>query len=210
MSAYVQHASVLSGRSMVMLVTIGLHLLLIAGLMSVGVIPIGHDPKPKPMQVWVDEPPKPTDTWHPKTPTTVPVNRPSLPPQFPDLFRTDEEHVVQDSKPIAIEPGEIGTDEGPVPPPPTDIVYRTMRSPDDFYPATSIRLQEQGVATVQFCVSANGALDGMPKVVSGSGSPRLDAAAIAWARGGLQFRPATRGGAPVAACRDVRVRFALR
>jgi TonB family protein len=85
-----------------------------------------------------------------------------------------------------------------------------VRSPDDYYPATSIQLQEEGVTVVNVCVGPAGRLEGAPTVRSSSGSRRLDAAALKWAGEALVFTPATRNGAAVSACREYRVRFTLR
>ena len=117
---------------------------------------------------------------------------------------------------IAIDPGSpasAGSAETPVtqtPVPSTDLRYTARRPPDDFYPPASIRLGEEGVTVLRVCVSASGELDGGPVVTQGSGHPRLDMAARSWAGQALAFRPATRDGAPIAACKGFRVRFNLR
>jgi protein TonB len=109
-------------------------------------------------------------------------------------------------------PAERVLDSGgdAIPIPATDLTYRATRSPDDYYPAASIRLQEQGVAVVEVCVNAQGRLDGRPVIQRTSGSRQLDAAAVRWASEALAFTPATRNGAAVAACKGFRVNFSLR
>jgi TonB family protein len=94
--------------------------------------------------------------------------------------------------------------------PATPLAYRSHRSTDDYYPPISIRMGEEGAAIVRVCVAANGTLQDAPRVTEGSGFPRLDAAAVAWAREALTFTPATEGGAAVASCKGFRVRFTLR
>jgi len=94
--------------------------------------------------------------------------------------------------------------------PPTPLSYRSRRSTDEYYPPASIRMAEQGVAVVRVCVGAGGELQGVPQVEQTSGHPRLDAAAVSWAREALTFTPARENGVPVAACKGFRVRFALR
>jgi protein TonB len=84
-----------------------------------------------------------------------------------------------------------------------------VRSADDYYPAASLRLQESGTAIVQVCVAPSGRLEGAPAIQQSSGSPRLDAAALKWAREALRFTPATRGGVPISACKGFRVNFKL-
>lgn len=93
--------------------------------------------------------------------------------------------------------------------PPTELRYTTLRPTQDFYPPTSIRLNEEGVTVLRVCVTAAGALLGPPVVTSGSGHPRLDMAALVWASQALRFSPATRNGAPVEACKGFRVSFRL-
>ena len=91
--------------------------------------------------------------------------------------------------------------------PATEIAYTALRPTNDFYPPTAIRLGEEGAAILRVCVSASGAMLGSPAVTAGSGHPRLDAAAQAWASQALRFRPATRDGVPVEACKGFRVSF---
>jgi len=84
-------------------------------------------------------------------------------------------------------------------------------SPDDFYPAGAIRLEETGIAAVQVCVDARGRLSADPVIAVTSGSARLDGGALALARAGSgHYRSATEDGRPVAACFPLRVRFTLR
>src|SRR5688500_2894720 len=94
--------------------------------------------------------------------------------------------------------------------PSTSLEMHATRSPDDYYPAVSLQLQEEGVSVVRICVGPEGRLEGRPTVVQGSGSRRLDSAAVKWASEALTFTAATRNGAGISACRDFRVRFTLR
>jgi protein TonB len=94
--------------------------------------------------------------------------------------------------------------------PATPLSYRSRRPTDDYYPAVSIRMSEEGAAIVRVCVDAGGALQAAPQVTDSSGHARLDAAAVTWAREALTFTPATENGARVAACKGFRVRFSLR
>ena len=84
-----------------------------------------------------------------------------------------------------------------------------MKSPDEFYPATSVTLQEQGVSIVRVCVGANGRIEGQPTTQVSSGYKRLDQAAIRWTREALRFTPATENGVGVTACKGFRVVFNL-
>ena len=102
------------------------------------------------------------------------------------------------------------TPESVIVPAPTELRFEAIRPTDDYYPSTSLRLQEEGIAVVRVCVGPDGKLAGTPTIESGSGSRRLDNAAVTWAREALRFTPATREGRPVSACKGFRVRFSLR
>lgn len=210
----IERASLLSGRQMVLLVVIALHALAIASLMAMR-IPL--EEKPSPGLKWIDPvvPDKPVE----------PV--PPMPP--PDLISSESISVPLPSMPGPV----IGLNEMPTVPaetgitlpvtesltgvpgvtagiPPTELLSRAIRSPDDYYPTASLQLQEEGLAEVHVCVGPTGRLEGTPTVKNTSGSRRLDAAAVKWASEALAFTPATRNGAAVSACRDYRVRFTLR
>ena len=92
----------------------------------------------------------------------------------------------------------------------TPLTWSARRPTDDFYPAASLRMGEQGATLLRVCVTAQGTLQAEPQVTQGSGYARLDAAAVTWARDALAFRPATVDGAAVAACKAFRVTFTLR
>ena len=100
------------------------------------------------------------------------------------------------------------------PPPPPRAVVRTAASPlvkldpQNFYPPTSIRMNESGTTLIKFCWGTDGKLTSAPTVEKSSGSSRLDEAAI---RLGSQERmkPGTVDGQPVAACQNLSVKFTL-
>jgi TonB family protein len=82
---------------------------------------------------------------------------------------------------------------------------------DDYYPLSSRTLGEQGVGTVHVCVDARGRLNEAPSLEQGTGSARLDAAALALAKAGSgHYRPATEDGHAVGSCYAFRVRFQRR
>jgi periplasmic protein TonB len=95
------------------------------------------------------------------------------------------------------------------------IVYTAARldvrdspSTDDYYPEVSKRLGEQGKTEVHVCTTPNGRVDGQPTVAKGSGSARLDQAAVRWASH-ARFSPATADGRPIKACTRFLVVFKL-
>ena len=81
----------------------------------------------------------------------------------------------------------------------------------DFYPTLSLRLEEEGLSTVQVCVDPQGKLLADPTVVTSSGKARLDEAALRLARAGSgHYRSTTEDGLPVSSCYPLGVRFQLK
>jgi TonB family protein len=115
-------------------------------------------------------------------------------------------------------PGEV-ISEPPLPPgAPIHAVQRLAGGPGagfpetaEFYPSHSIRLGEEGISTVQVCVDRKGRLTSEPSTLKGSGSDRLDEAALKLARAGSgHYRATTEDGQPVNSCYAFGVRFQLR
>lgn len=69
---------------------------------------------------------------------------------------------------------------------------------DDFYPAASRRLNEQGTVTVSACVGKDGRAVSTV-IAQSSGYPRLDAAALEWARR-ARWSSGTEDGRAVETC----------
>jgi TonB family protein len=83
--------------------------------------------------------------------------------------------------------------------------------PAEFYPSHSIYLGEEGISIVQVCVDKRGRLTSEPSTVTGSGSARLDEAALRLARAGSgHYRAASDDGQPVNSCYPFGVRFQLK
>ena len=80
---------------------------------------------------------------------------------------------------------------------------------DDYYPAASIRLEEEGSANVRVCVGPNGKLAETPTVVNSSRSARLDEAAIKLAKAG-RYVAGSIDGVPSTDCFPFRVKFELK
>jgi periplasmic protein TonB len=84
-------------------------------------------------------------------------------------------------------------------------------NPDDYYPSRSRVLGEEGVATAQVCVNANGQLSKDPTVLASAGSQRLDDAALKLARAGSgHYRASSEDGRAVDSCFAFRIRFYLK
>jgi TonB family protein len=81
----------------------------------------------------------------------------------------------------------------------------------DFYPSFSIHMAEQGISTVRVCVDPRGGLTSDPTTVQGSGSMRLDQAALKLARAASgHYRASTEDGQPVNSCYPLGIRFQLK
>jgi len=212
MSAQVQQASILSGRQLILAVTIAPHAAAISGLLAwriaEGVInlPVGI-----PIVVKPEEPrPLPEER---KTKPVIQKFYTELSQRQPDIPIEEERQVFLPQ--VINAGGKQGETEGNeqhevTAPPPADTAlrYRATRPSDDYYPPQAIRLGQEGVTIVRVCVDAAGA-PATPQVISSSRSRLLDGAAVNWARDALQFTPATHAGAAVAACKDFRVNFTL-
>jgi TonB family protein len=119
---------------------------------------------------------------------------------------------------VTDKPGEVFSEPGLPPVTPTHVVQRLAGGPGagfpetaEFYPPHSILFGEQGISTVQVCVDSRGRLTSAPATVNGSGSARLDEAALKLARAGSgHYRAATEDGQPVNSCYAFGVRFQLK
>jgi TonB family protein len=211
----IQQASILTGRQMVFFVVVGLHALVIGVLMTMEIrFDDESSPGFKPITL-VDplqpQPPEPTpqlDVDDQMKQTVV-----KLPQAFEPVIGRDDPPPLGSVPAETFRPGGEVTDGIPdigTFIPSTALEMHATRSPDDYYPSVSLQLQEEGVSVVRICVGPEGRLEGRPTVVQGSGSRRLDSAAVKWANEALTFTAATRNGAGVSACRDFRVRFTLR
>jgi hypothetical protein len=101
---------------------------------------------------------------------------------------------------------------------PTHVVQQVAGGPGpgfpdtaDFYPSLSVHLEEQGISAMRVCVDPKGRLASDPTIVRGSGSARLDAAALKLARAGSgHYRATTEDGRPVNSCYSMGIRFQLK
>jgi periplasmic protein TonB len=218
MSSYVQQAGLLSGRQMTLAAVIGLHVLVIGGLITARMVPIiiNTDKRIDVIPVVDVKPPDPAPRElklepHKVTQTVI---------QMPDVIIEDfQSPSTQTLQAVSAQPGsEVGSTDvdqgssGTVVAPPrvvTELQFRITRPTEDYYPPASIAMEEQGVSIVRVCVDAVGRINGQPTIQTTSGSKRLDQAAIRWARESLRFTPATENGAGVPACKGFRVNFNL-
>ncbi len=82
-------------------------------------------------------------------------------------------------------------------------------NPDDYYPAGSIRREEQGSPVVRVCVGSSGRILREPEVTDTSGFPELDDAAIKVAKA-TRYAAATENGTALPeSCIKFRINFTL-
>jgi periplasmic protein TonB len=109
-------------------------------------------------------------------------------------------------------PPVFGPPAPPAPPAPTGVMTaRTISyapSPADFYPPSSISLQEEGKVKVRLCYGTNGRVE-TSELSETSGKPKLDAAAVKLGKQ-YRFKPGTLDKVPQADCVVLPVSFSLK
>jgi protein TonB len=114
--------------------------------------------------------------------------------------------------PIETPPEAVTAQADPAPaetaPPVSELQADPRHVTPPVYPAMSRRLGEEGVVILMIYVLPDGRV-GDVRVHKSSGHPRLDDAAVDAARNKWRFKPATQGGAGVAAWGSYTVRFQL-
>jgi TonB family protein len=161
--------------------------------------------------------------------TVDPALPKDLPPP-PDLSHPklrEPDQVIPDYRPVDLTPDDTETihtkpapevrDPGPPIPPPAP-VHRVLGNAGkgfpnsaDYYPPSSIRMNETGTAIVQVCANSKGYLTGTPTIATSSRSPRLDEGALKLARAGSgHYRPTTENGQPVDSCFPLEITFTLK
>lgn len=208
LTAYVPaESSIFSRRSAAVLAILALHALLIY-LLATGIVHRIANPAPAPITA--------TFTNDPRTHERPP---PLPGPQLGAGTIHPPTRIDRIDAPVVTDP-VIGSGPGDAPPPTAPAGSTMRRVPGgpgkgfpntaDFYPDAAIRLDEQGAASVQVCVSAGGRLTSDPTIAQSSGSRRLDGGALALAKAGSgHYRPTTEDGRAVSSCFPVRMRFTL-
>ena len=191
-----------------MLLLVSLHALVFYGLLT-AITHVQPSPKMEPLTPRVLDDPLPPRVLPPFSPTLDRTRITAPTPEFPSvqsepeglrLVTTDPtpDRTLPQQTPHVVKQVQGGPGAG-------------FPNPDEFYPSTSRRLGEQGIATVQVCVDAKGRLTSPPITVLGSGSARLDAGALEVARAGSgHYRATTQDGQPVSSCYPFRVRFQMK
>jgi protein TonB len=207
MAAYARHdTSFFSQRAVflvaIVIIHIGIIYLFVSGLAT----RIIHAVEP-PLETTIAQDIKQRDT--PPPPPPPKMERPPVEIPPPDVTI----NIPVESTSTAITNTTTKHVEAPPPPAPKAVVRTApvalvKLDPANFYPPTSIRMNETGSTLIKYCWGTDGKLTGAPTVEKSSGSSRLDEAAI---RLGSQERmkPGTVDGQPVAACASLSVKFQL-
>jgi len=212
MSTQIHQASMASGRSLVFMATVALHVAAISALMAWRISEATSKPSVERLVISQIEQPRQKELVKPVEQTTLERLRVPTPEGPPDLVRIQDDLVltgepISPDVQVAAGSSDPGIQVAAIPE--TPLRFRAVRPSDDYYPPNAIRLEQQGLVIVRACVDATGRLSGLPRVVSGSRYRLLDDAAIVWAGEALRFTPATKGGVAVDACKDFRVNFKL-
>lgn len=203
-----------SGRSGTGLaITIGLHIGVAAlALAGLGVI---KAPKPPPPPIRIDNIPelvRPLPA--PEVPRTT--DQPVPVDVSPPVIEQTDYPNISTEPPIVIGTPDPGTTIAVAPPPPPalgpttgarfDKRYAGAAQPP--YPPAARRLGEEGTVVVHVRIGRDGRVL-ESTLAQSSGSPRLDAAALAHALARWRFTPALKDGVAVEEERDISVRFEL-
>jgi periplasmic protein TonB len=209
MAAYVQDNSIFSRRIGVLIGIAAFHVLL-AWLLASGLARKVIQTIAEPIQtdlieeiVPEEEPPPPPPPEFERPPIEIP------PPEIDISIPVDP----QTTAPVNVT--TVAVPKAP-PPPPKPAGVRVgakssrLPSSEDYYPAASKRLEEQGTSIVKVCVGADNKMTGPPTVTKSSGISRLDEAAVRLAKAG-RYKAGTLDGVPMASdCLSFRVRFELK
>ncbi|MBV8783317.1 MAG: TonB family protein [Gammaproteobacteria bacterium] len=102
--------------------------------------------------------------------------------------------------PAAPRPASNGTPPHPA---------KNFPATEDYYPAASKRLNEEGSSVVRACVAPSGKLSEPPTIQTSSGSARLDEGALNLAKAGRYVAGTEDGKTPIQACFSFRITFKM-
>jgi periplasmic protein TonB len=207
MASYVHDTAYFSRRTVVLIAIVGFHVLLVYLLASGLARKIVQAVAP-PITTDIIEEVKPRE--EPPPPPPPEFQRPQVeipPPEVHIDIPVEPTQAITDvtTKPVPKLP--------PAPPAPRSVVHaglgKNTLNPDDFYPPSSIRLEEEGNVTVHACVAPNGRLAEAPRVERSSRSARLDDAALKYARA-IRYSAGSIDGQPTTDCFSYLVKFQLK
>jgi protein TonB len=209
MAAYAHDTNFFSRRALVLLAIIALHLVLgwaFASGLARKVIQVIAPPIQTDIIEEVQErdtPPPPPPPEFERPPVEVPPPEVAIDIPVDTQQSTAITNVTDKPQPVA----------PPPPPPPRQVkkptIGKNFPASEDYYPAASKRLGEEGSPTVKVCVGPNGKLTEEPSVAQSSGSARLDEGAVKLAKAG-RYIAGSVDGQPSTDCFNFRVKFELK
>jgi periplasmic protein TonB len=209
MAAYARHdGSFFSQRALFLVAIIIIHIGLIYLFESGLATRIIHAVEP-PLQTTIAQDVKTRDT--PPPPPPPKMERPPVEIPPPDVVI----NIPTETQTTAITNTTTKHVDVPPPAPPRPVVRTSAEldikhspSTQDYYPPTSVRMNETGTAVIRLCAAADGSVDGVPTITKPSGSSRLDEAAVRWGQH-VRMKPATVDGKPAGGCVLLSVKFVL-
>jgi protein TonB len=206
MTVYVHDSQFMTRRGAVLVVIIGLHVF-IAWALATGLARRALEVIAPPIQTDIvqevkteKEPPPPPPPEFQKPPVEVPPPDVTIDMPVEAPATTAITAVAATPHPSA-PPVHAGVHK-----PPT--VGKGFPNSEDYYPAASKRLNEEGAPTVHVCIAASGKLSAAPSIAQSSGSARLDEGALNLAKAG-RYVPGSDDGKPIDACFDFRIKFQM-
>ena len=206
MAVYVHDSLFMTRRGVVLMVIIGLHVF-IAWAIATGLAHRAIEAIAPPIQTDIveevkteKEPPPPPPPEFQKPPVEVPP--PDVTIDLPvEAPQTTAITAVAATPHAPAPPVHVGTHKAPT-------TAKNFPNSEDYYPAASKRLNEEGAPTVHVCVGANSKLTAAPTIAQSSGSPRLDEGALNLAKAG-RYIAGMDDGKPIDACFDFRIKFQM-
>src|SRR6266853_208143 len=206
MAVYVHDSQFMTRRGIVLVAIIGLHVF-IAWAIATGLARRALEVIAPPIQTDIveerkleKEPPPPPPPEFQKPPVEVPPPDVTIDLPVEAPATTAITAVAATPHPPA-PPVHVGTHKLPT-------VAKGFPNSEDYYPAASKRLNEEGSPTVHVCIAASGKLSAAPTIAQSSGSPRLDEGALNLAKAG-RYVAGMDDGKPIDACFDFRIRFQM-
>jgi protein TonB len=206
MTVYVHDSFFMTRRGVVLLAIIGLHIF-IAWALATGLARRALEVIAPPIQTDIveevktqKEPPPPPPPEFQKPPVEVPP--PDVTIDMPvEAPATTAITAVAATPHAPAPPVHVGSHKAPT-------VAKNFPASEEYYPAASKRLNEEGAPTVHVCVGANSKLTAAPTIAQSSGSPRLDEGALNLAKAG-RYIAGMDDGKPIDACFDFRIKFQM-
>jgi protein TonB len=206
MTVYVHDSFFMTRRGVVLMAIIGLHIF-IAWALATGLARRALEVIAPPIQTDIveevktqKEPPPPPPPEFQKPPVEVPP--PDVTIDMPvEAPATTAITAVAATPHAPAPPVHVGSHKAPT-------VAKNFPASEEYYPAASKRLNEEGAPTVHVCVGANSKLTAAPTISQSSGSPRLDEGALNLAKAG-RYIAGSDDGKPIDACFDFRIKFQM-